>query len=64
MSIYDASDPSHCLRTASGQKKDALGKLPERVFAGIQHPADLFLKGGDPVGVLSIDPPGQINELL
>jgi hypothetical protein len=46
MAIYDARDPSHCLRTASGQKEGAFGKLPERVSAGVQHPANLLLKGG------------------
>ena len=64
ITIYDARDPSHRLRTASRQKEDALGKLPERMFAGVQHPANLILKGGDPVGVLSVDPPWQVNEVL
>src|SRR5208337_1934058 len=64
MAIYDARDPSHRLRAASGQKEDAFGKLPEGVSAGIQHPANLFLKGGDPFGVLRIDFPRQVNEVL
>jgi hypothetical protein len=62
--IYYARDPSHRLRAASRQKEDALGKLPERVYAGIQHPANLFLKGGNPIGVLSINFPRQVNEIL
>jgi hypothetical protein len=64
MAIYDARDPSHRLRTASGQKEDAFGKLPERVSAGVQQPANLLLKRGDPVGILSIDPPWQVDEVL
>jgi hypothetical protein len=64
MTIYDARDPSHRLRTASGQKDDALGKLPERMSAGVQHPANFLLKRGDPVGILSIDLPWQVYEVL
>jgi hypothetical protein len=64
MAIDDARDPSDRLRTSSGQKEDALGKLPERVSVGVQHPANLFFKGGNPVGVLSIDPPWKVNEVL
>src|SRR4030043_1213818 len=57
MTIYDARNPSHRLRTTSGQKEDAFGKLPERVSAGIQQPVNLLLKGGNPVGVSALDPP-------
>jgi hypothetical protein len=64
MMIDDARDPSHRLRTSSGQKEDAFGKLPERVSAGVQQPANLLLKRGNPVGVFSIDPPWQANEVL
>jgi hypothetical protein len=64
MPIYDAHDPSHRLRTATSQKKDALGKLPERVAVGVQYPANLFLEGRNPVGVCIIDTPWQVNEVL
>jgi|SRR5208282_4295278 len=60
---HNARDPSHRLRTASCQKEDALGKLPERVSVRIQHPADLFPKGRNPVGVLSIYPPWKVNKV-
>jgi hypothetical protein len=61
--VNDARDPSHRLRTASGKKKDALGKLPERVLAGVQHPANLLLKRGNPFGIAGIDLPWEVNEV-
>jgi hypothetical protein len=64
MAIDDAGDPAHCLRAASGQKKDALGKLPERVAVWVQHPANLFLERRDPFGIGSIKTPWQVNEVL
>jgi len=64
ITIYNADDPSHRLRTAACQKEYALGELPERVLARVQQPANLRLEGGDPVGVISIDPPWQVNEVL
>ena len=64
MAIDDTRDPSHRLRATSGQKEDALGKLPERVSAGIQHPANLLLEGRDPFGVLRIYFPGQVDKVL
>src|SRR5512141_679797 len=51
--IYNAHDPSHRLRTASRQKEDAFRKLPERMPAGVQHPANLFLEGRNPIWVCS-----------
>jgi len=62
--IYDPRNPSHRLRTASGQKENALGKLPERVLLRVQQPANIFLKGRNPGGVPGIDLPWQINEVL
>jgi hypothetical protein len=64
VAIDDAGDSAHRLRTASGEKKDALGKLPERMAVGVQNPADLFLQGRNPLGVGSIDTPWQVNEAL
>jgi hypothetical protein len=64
MTVYDACNPSHRLRTPSSQKEDALGKLPERVFVGVEHPANLLLKGRNPSGVIRIDSPWEVNEVL
>jgi hypothetical protein len=62
--INYARDPAHHLRTAPGQKEPALGRRPERVPAGIQQSANLLLKGRNPVGVLSIEIPGEVDEVL
>jgi hypothetical protein len=64
ITIYNAGDPSYRFRIPADQKEYALGKLPEWVLARVQHPTNLRSKGWDPVGVLGIDVPGQINELL
>jgi hypothetical protein len=56
-------DPSHRLRTASRKKQDALGKLPERVLAGVQHPANLLLKRGNPLGIAGINLPWEVDEI-
>ena len=64
VSIYDARDPAHRLRTAPGQKEDALGKLPKWVMLRVKEPANLFLEGRNPVGMLGIDAPRQVNEVL
>ncbi len=64
VSINDAGDSAHRLRTALGEKKDAFGELPERVAVGIQNPANLFLQGWNPLGIGSIDAPWQVNEAL
>ncbi len=64
MAVDDAGDPAHCLRTASGQKQAALGKLPERMPPGVQQPANVLLQRGHPFRVLGIDLPGQINEVF
>jgi hypothetical protein len=61
--VNDARDPSHRLRTASGKKKNALGKLPKRVLAGVQRPANLLLKRGNPLGIAGIDLPWEVDEV-
>jgi hypothetical protein len=64
ISIDDARYSADGLRTATGEKEDALGKLPERVTAGVQEPANLFFEGRHPVGVGGVNSPWQINEVL
>ena len=64
ITIYNAGDPSYRFRIPADQKEYALGKLPEWVLARVQHPTNLRFKWGDPVGVLCIDAPWQIDELL
>jgi hypothetical protein len=62
--VYYARDPSHRLRTTPGQKENALRKLPERVLERVQLAANFFLKGRNPVWVLSIDLPWKVYEVL
>jgi hypothetical protein len=62
--VYDAGDPSDGLRSASGQKKDTLGGLPDGVPGRVQQPANVLLKGRNPFRVRSIDLPWKIYEVF